>query len=75
MPREHFTMRVHVYSRTFSLTQKILQVVQVVSADQDTRILPYSDVYLCQFRMSVAGGVGTVQQGHYLYSVLPGLTT
>ena len=66
-------MRVYIYSRTFRLAQKLFQVVQVVSADQDTWILPYSDVYLRQFRMSVASGVGTVQQSHYLHSVLSGL--
>ena len=73
MSRKHFAMRIHVNSRTFSLAQKLLQVVQVVSADQDTRILPYSDVYLRQFRMTVTGSIGTVQQGHYLHSVLSGL--
>ena len=73
MSRKHFAMRIHVNSRTFSLAQKLLQVVQVVSADQDTWILPYSDVYLRQFRMPVASGVGTVQQSHYLYSVLSSL--
>ena len=65
-------MRIYIHSRTFGLAQKFLQIVQVVSADQDARILPCSDVHFRQFRMTVSGGIGLIQQSHHLYPVLSG---
>ena len=59
--RKHFAMCVHVDSCTFGLLQQFFHIFQVVAAYQDTRTLPYSDIYFCHFRIAIAFGIRFIQ--------------
>ena len=68
MSRQHLAVRVDIHTRTLGLAQQFLQIVQIMSADQDTRILAHSDVHFRNLRMTVRFRMCPVEQCHHLYA-------
>ena len=64
--RKHFAVRIYIHSRSLSLFQQVFDVIQVVSADQNTRILAHPDIHLCNLRIAVTGRICLVEQCHHL---------
>ncbi len=71
--REHLAVGINVHAGTFGLFQQFFHVLQVVSADEDTRVVAHAQVHLRDLRMSVARGVGLVEQRHHLDPLSAGL--
>ena len=71
--REHLAVGIDVDARVLALLQQLLDVVQIVSADEDTRTVAHSDVHFCDFGVAESGGVGFVEQGHCLHAPFAGL--
>ena len=61
---KHLAVGVDVHTRAFRLFQKFIQVPQVVTADEDAGIFPYTDLYFRDFRVPVSIRVRFVEQGH-----------
>ena len=72
MSRQHFGMGVYIHASALGLIQQHFQVFQVVTGDQDARVLAHADVHSGNFRVAVSRGVGFVQQSHALYAVFTG---
>ena len=68
MSRQHFAVRVDIHPRTLSLAQQFLQIVQIMPADQDTRVQAHSDAHFRNLRMTVRLRMRSVEQRHYLYA-------
>ena len=66
-------MGVYVDARVLALFEQLLDVVQIVSADENTRTASHADVHLRDFGVAVSGGVGFVQQSHRLHAPFAGL--
>ena len=64
--RKHFAVRIYIHSRSLGLFQQVFDVMQVVSADQNTRILAHPDIHLCNLRIAVTGRICLVEQCHHL---------
>ncbi len=62
-------MGIHIHAGTFGLFQQLFHVLQVVSADEDARVIADAQVHLRDLRVSVARGVGLVEQRHYLHTI------
>ena len=71
--REHLAVCVDVHTLVLGLFQQVLQVAQVVTADEDSRTVAYADVHPCHLGLSVTGGVGCVEQRHGLHAEFTGL--
>ena len=72
MGRQHFTVGIHIHPFPFRLFQQQFQILQVVAGNEDARAVPYADVHLRDFRLSVGGSVGFIQKGHPLHTVFAG---
>ena len=73
MRRQHLAVRVDVDARVLALFEQLLDVVEVVAADEDARTVAHADVHLRDFGVAVGGGVGFVEQGHGFHAVFAGL--
>ena len=62
--RQHFAMCIDIDPGPFGLGKQFFHVFQIVSADQDGRIVAYADVDAGYFRVAVAVGVGLIEQRH-----------
>src|SRR5574344_3161332 len=71
--REHLAVSIYVYACTFGLTEQVLDVVQIVTADEDSRVLAHADIHLRDLRVTISRGVGTVKQFHCLDTHVAGL--
>ena len=69
MGREHLAVGINVYACTFRLFEQFFQVFQVMTADQDARVRTNADIDFRYFRITVALGIGFVEQGHSAYAV------
>ena len=65
-------MCVDIDPGSFGLGKQFFHVFQVVSTDQDGRIVAYSDVDVRYFRVAVAAGVGFIEQRHSFNSETSG---
>ena len=63
-------MCVYVDTGTFSLLQKFFKIFQVMSTDKDTRIVSNTNVYFGDFRISVMAGIGSIELGHSLHTMV-----
>ena len=65
-------MGVDVDARVLALLKELLDVVEVVSADQNTRTAAHADVHLRYFGIAESCRIGFVQQGHRLHAPFAG---
>ena len=70
--REHFAVRIYIHSCSFGLFQQLFHVFQVVTADQNSRIVTHANVYFGNFGIAVRSGIGFVEQRHHLHTVFSG---
>ena len=49
MGGQHFTMRIYVYTGALRLLKQLLKVGQVMSGNQDRRVVPDTDINFCDF--------------------------
>ncbi len=73
MCRQHLAVGVDVDVGILALLQQLLDVVQIVAADEDTRTVARPDVHFGDFGVAVGGGVGFVQKRHCLHAPFAGL--
>ena len=66
---EHFTVGVYVYSGALGLFQQFFDIFQIVSANENSRIVTYTDVYFCDFGVTVTASIGFIQLCHSGYSM------
>ena len=52
MGRQHLAVGIHIHASTFGLLQKLLQIGQVVTGNQDRRIFSDADIDLGDFRIA-----------------------
>ena len=57
---QHFAVGVHVNARSFGLFQQVFDVVQVVSRNQNARVLAHADVHFGYFGVAIRCGVGLI---------------
>ena len=72
MGRKHFPMSIHVHTGPLCLFQKHLQIFQVMTGNENARIAPYTDIHLCDFRLSIGRRIGFIQKSHALDAVFAG---
>ena len=58
-------MGIDIDSFPFSLAEQLLQVFQVVAADEYSRAITHTDIDFCDFGVAVGLGIGFVEQGHH----------
>ena len=73
MSRQHFAVRIHINSRVLGLLKQLLQILQVMTGNQDARLVSNPQIYLGNLRMTISPGIGTVQKRHYLDGGFPGI--
>lgn len=66
-------MGIDVDACALGLLQQVLEVVEVMAGDKDTRTLADADVHLCYLRIAVSGGVGLIEECHDINTELTGL--
>lgn len=71
--REHFAVGVDVDALPLALLQELLEVAQVVAADEDAWAAVGADADAADFGVAVGRGVGLVEQGHDVDAPLAGL--
>ena len=71
--RKHFGVSVDVHSRALCLLQKLFQILQVMTGNQNAGVVPDADIDLCDFRISVCAGIGGIEKRHAVHAELPGL--
>ncbi len=62
--REHFAMGVYIDTRALSLLKKSLQVFQIVTADENSRVVAHTDTHFADLRMAVAGCIRFIKKRH-----------
>ncbi len=62
-------MGIYIHAGALCLFQQLFHVLQVVSADEDARVVAHAQVHLRDLRMSVARGVGFVEQRHHFHPI------
>ena len=70
---QHLTVGIHVYACTLCLLKQLLDVGQVMSADEDARLVAHTDVDVGGLRLAKTVGVGLVKQSHHVDSVFSSL--
>ncbi len=63
-------MCIYVHAGARRLLKQHFQIPQVMSGDQNSRIIPDADIYFCDLGISVGVGVCLVQQSHSLHAIL-----
>ena len=58
---KHFAVRIYIDSGSFRLCKQLFHIFQVMAANQNGRIVAYTDVYLCDLRITVTAGIGLVE--------------
>ena len=71
--REHLGVRVDIDAGALGLVKQHLEILQVVTRNQDARILADADVDLGDLRIAVSAGVCAVEERHAFDTVLTGL--
>ena len=71
--REHLGVRVDIDTGALGLVKQHLEILQVVTRNQDARVLADADVDLGDLRVAVSAGVCAVKKRHALDTVLTGL--
>ena len=46
-------MSINIDSCSFSLLKEIFHITEIMSADKYTRIIPYTNIYFCDFGMTI----------------------
>lgn len=64
MCRKHFTVSIYVHATVFGLFQQFFQIMQVMSAYQNTGAGTCSYIYMGNFRITITGSVCLVEQSH-----------
>ena len=57
-------MCINIYAGSLCLLQQHLQIAQVMSGNQNTRVLANADLYLCHLRISIRLCICLVQKSH-----------
>ena len=70
MSRQHLAVGINVDAHAFRLAQEIFDVTQVVSTNQDARVLPHSNIHLSYLRIAISFGIRLVEQCHHIDSRL-----
>ena len=65
---KHFTMGVNINTCALGLLQKVFYILKIVTANQDTWLLTYTDIDLCKLWVSVDFRIGFVKQCHDINS-------
>ena len=64
MCRKHFTVSIYVHATVFGLFQQFFQIMQVMSAYQNTGAGTCSYIYMGNFRITIPGSICLVEQSH-----------
>ena len=67
---QHFAVRVDIDARTLCLIKQFLQILEIVTRDQDARVLAHAEINLSDFRIAVSLRVRLVQESHDIDAVL-----
>ena len=70
MSRQHLAVSIDIDAYAFRLAQEIFDVTQVVSTNQDARVLPHSNIHLSYLRTAISFGIRLVEQSHHIDSRL-----
>ena len=57
MRGEHFAVGIDIHARTARLLQQLLQIDQIMAGDENRRIIPDTDIHLCDLRRPITRGV------------------
>ncbi len=71
--RQHLAVGVDVDAGAAGLLEQVLEVAQVVTADEDGRVVPHLEGDRRGLLLAEAAGVGAVEAGHHLDRDLTGL--
>ena len=71
--REHLGVGIDIHTASFSLVEKHFQIFQVVSGNQNSRVLPHTDVYGSDFRIAVSCGICLIEKSHAFHACFTGL--
>ena len=63
-------MCVDIHARSLCLLQKHFQITEIMSGDQNSRIIPDTDIYFGDLRISVSFCICLIEQSHHLNAVL-----
>ncbi len=64
MCRKHFTVSIYVHAAILGLFQQFFQIMQVMSAYQNTGSGTSSDIYTGNFWIAITGSICFVEQSH-----------
>ena len=67
--RQHLTVGIDIDTRALGLLQEVSNIVEVVTTDENTRTLTYTNVHLCDLRLTVSSCVCLVEQCHHVNTV------
>ncbi len=70
--RKHLAVGVYVDACSLGLFEEVGNIMEIVTADEDTRALAHTDVHLCHLRFAVSAGIGLVEECHHVDTIFTG---
>ena len=66
---KHFRMSVYIHTASLCLFEQHFKVTKVMTGNKDAWTGANTDVYLCDFWISVGGSIGIVKESHTVHTV------
>src|SRR5574344_613834 len=70
MCRKHFSVGIHINTRSFCLFQQVFYILQVMTGYQDTGILTHTDIHFRNLGITISLCIGLVEQCHHIHTIL-----
>ncbi len=62
--RQHFTVGVHIHTGTLGLLEELLHILEVMAGDEDSGVIPDTQIYFGDLGVAIGAGVGLVKKSH-----------
>ena len=72
MCRKHLWMCIDIHTCPLRLFQQHFQITEIVSWNQDSRIVSNPDIYFCDLRISISLCICLIKKCHHLYTIFSG---